>query len=128
MSQKDDHLNEQRNMVYYNQMLNEERKKKVSQKRKHRAKSFGSQKVDLKDHLFIPENWEFAAYTFYIIAVPYIVGAMFLFLTIAHASFENFKLLNTSAFPIVWAIGYEIVALVALIWIMGLYLQYEDDE
>ena len=128
MIQKNDNLNEQRNMVYYNQMLNAERKKKVSQKRKNRAKGFGSQKVDFKDHLFIPENWEFAAYTFYIVAVPYMVGAIFLFLTIAHASFENFKLLNTSAFPIVWAIGYEIVALVALIWIMGLYLQYEQDE
>jgi len=128
MSEKDDHLTEQRNMVYYNQILNEERKKKVSQKRKRKAKSFGAQKVDFRDHLFIPENWEFAAYTFYIVAVPYIVGAVFLFLTIARASFENFKLLDTSAFPIVWAIGYEIVALVALIWIMGLYLQYEEDE
>jgi len=119
---------EQRNMVYYNQILNAERKKKASLKRKHKARNFGAQKVDFKDHLYIPENWEFAAYTFYIVAVPYIVGAIFLFLTIARANFENFKLLNTSAFPIVWAIGYEIVAVVSLIWIMGLYLQYDPDE
>ncbi len=119
---------EQRNMVYYNQMLNAERKKKTRLKRKHKARSFGAQKVDFKDHLYIPENWEFAAYTFYIVAVPYIVGAIFLFLTVARANFENFKLLDTSAFPIVWAIGYEIVAIVSLIWIMGLYLQYDPDE
>jgi len=119
---------EQKNMVYYNRMLNAERKKKASQRRRHKAKSFGAQKIDFKEHLYIPENWEFAAYTFYIVAVPYIVGAIFLFLTVARANYENFKLLDTSAFPIVWAIGYEIVALVSLIWIMGLYLQYDPEE
>jgi hypothetical protein len=128
MNKENLRLNEQRNMIYYNQILNAERKKKISEQRKRKAKSFGSQKVDFKEHLFIPENWEFAAYTFYVISVPYIVGSLFLFLTIARASFENFKLLNTSAFPIVWAIGYEIVALVALVWILGLYLQYETSD
>jgi hypothetical protein len=128
MNKIEEQETEQRNMVYYNQILNAERKKKASLKRKHKARDFGAQKVDFKDHLYIPENWEFAAYTFYIVAVPYIVGAIFLFLTVARANFENFKLLNTSAFPIVWAIGYEIVAVVSLIWIMGLYLQYDPDE
>jgi hypothetical protein len=129
MSKNDDKLREQRNnMRYYNQLLNEERKKKISQKRKYRARGFSSQKVDFKDHLYIPENWEFMAYTFYIVVLPYIVGAIFLFFTIAGASFTNFKLLNTSSFLIVWAIGYEIVALVSLIWIMFLYLQYDGDE
>jgi hypothetical protein len=123
-----DNLEEKRNMVFYNQIINDQRRKALAQKHKERARSFGSQKVDFKEYLFIPQNWEFLAYIIYVVVIPYLVGLLFLFITIAGASFENFKLLDTSAFLIVWAIGYEIVAIVSLVWIMKLYLQYDTDE
>jgi hypothetical protein len=126
----EENLAKKRNMLYYNQLVMNERKAYVD---KHKKKispkaSFTSQKVDFKDFLFIPQNWEFAAYTFYIVAVPYLVGAIFLFFFVAGGSYENFKLLNMNAFVIIWMIGYEIVAVFSLIWILILYLQYDADE
>lgn len=118
-------LSQQRNMVYYNQILSEERKRKAKEQRNNKAHSFSSQHVDLRDFFYLPENWEFAAYSFYIVALPYLAGALFLFFAIAHGSFEHFKLLNISAFFIVWLIGYEIITVISLIWIFILYLKYE---
>ena len=120
--------NEQRNMYYYNQILNAERNKKATQSRKTKAKSFASKKVDFKDYIYVPEEWEGVAYTLYILLIPYIVGSIFLFLTIARGDAENYQMLDTSAFPIVWAIGYEIVAIVMLVWITIMFLQYDGEE
>jgi hypothetical protein len=126
----EDELTKKRNMLYYNQLVMNERKAQVSQKKKKTSKktSFASQKVEFKDFLFIPENWEFAAYTFYVVGVPYFVGAVFLFFFVAGGSYENFKLLNMNAFLIIWMIGYEIVAVFSLIWILILYLQYDSED
>lgn len=112
-------------MIYYNQMLRQERMKKAQALRKKQNNSFASKQVDFKEFLFVPQNFAAAAYLFYIVAVPYIAGALFLFLAVAGANFEHFKLLNLNAFPIVWLIGYEIVAVVALFWILMLYLKHE---
>ena len=119
---------EQRNMYYYNQILNAERNKKAAQTRKTKAKSFASKKVDFKDYIYVPEEWEGVAYTLYILIIPYVVGSAFLFLTIARGNVDSFQMLDTSAFLIVWAIGYEIVAIVMLIGITIMFLQYDGDE
>jgi len=125
----EDELTKRKNMLYYNQLAMHERKAQLSSAKRKRAKktSFASQKVEFGDFLYLPENWEFAAYTFYIVGVPYFVGALFLFFFVAGGSYENFKLLNLNAFMIVWMIGYEIVAIFSLIWILVLYLQHEDN-
>ena len=128
----EDELNQKRNMLYYNQLImNERRAKSMHEKKAKGAKkraSFGAQKVDFKDYLFVPDEWEFVAYTFYFVGIPYVVGAFFLFLFIAGGSWDNFQLLNLNAFPIVWLIGYEIVAICLLIWIMILYLTYDTED
>jgi len=126
----EDELTKKRNMLYYNQLVMNERKAK-SNHHKHTAKkrgSFASQEVSFKDFLYIPENWEGAFYVFYGVGVPYIAGAIFLFFFVAGGSYENFKLLNMNAFLIIWLIGYEIVAIFSLIWILILYLQYDNEE
>lgn len=117
-------------MLYYNQLVMNERKAKSQRDKKHKQKhqSFGSQEVNLRDFLYIPEEWAAAFYVFYGVGVPYIAGALFLFFFVAGGSYENFKLLNTNAFLIIWLIGYEIVAVLSLIWILILYLQYDSDE
>jgi len=126
----EDELTKKRNMLYYNQLIMTERREKAkkAKRAKKQKKSFASQEVSFKDFLYIPENWEFIFYTFYGIGIPYLTGAIFLFLFVANGSYENFKLLNMNAFLIIWLIGYEIVAVFALIWILILYIKYEPDE
>lgn len=118
--------NEQHNMIYYNQILRADKKKNSVKKRK--AKGFAKQEVNFKDYLYVPEGMEFIVYTVYFIAIPYIIGAVFLFFTVAGADFANFKLLDMAAFFIVWAIGYEIVATLMLIGILVMFLKYDEDE
>ena len=125
-----------RNMLYYDQLLKnhpksgqssrESSRKKAQQNRK--KVSFASKKVDIKDFFPAPEGWEFFAYSLYAIAIPYVLGAVFLFFAVAGASFSNFMLLNMSTFIVVWLIGYEIFAVIMLIWILKLYLEYDDQE
>ena len=121
MDEIDKKILENKNMFHYNQMIERDRKAKKSKRRKLRKKSnsFGSQKIDLKDYIYIPEGLEYLAYIFYIIGVPYIMGAIFLFFTVAGGDFSNFKLISLGAFFIVWAIGYEISATLVLIYIGG---------
>jgi cellulose synthase/poly-beta-1,6-N-acetylglucosamine synthase-like glycosyltransferase len=126
----EDGLTKKRNMLYYNQLVMNERKAKGSKKHKHAKKgqSFGSQEVSFGDFLYIPENWAGAFYVLYGVGIPYVAGAIFLFFFVAGGSYENFKLLNTNAFLVIWLIGYEIVAIFSLIWILILYLQYDSEE
>lgn len=95
-------------------------------KKKNKAKSFGSQEIKLDDIVFAPEGYEAPFFTLYFISIPYIVGAIFLFLFVAQADFDSFMMLNMTSFFIVWAIGYEIVGTIALLWIFILFLMYDD--
>jgi hypothetical protein len=99
-----------------------------ARKQVKKKKSFASKKVELKDFAPVPEGWEYFVYTFYAVVIPYGMGAIFLFFAVAGGSYENFMLLNMNAFPVVWLIGYEIVSVIMLCWILILYLQYEDEE
>ena len=101
--------------------------KKRSNRKKQKV-NFYNQKVDFKDFIYVPEEWAALVYAIYIVIIPYITGVIFLFLAIARGNYENFKLLNIQAFPIVWLIGYEMVAVVMLVWILVLYLKYDEDE
>jgi len=116
-------LIKQRNLYYYNQMIQNSTSAAITKK-----VSFGSQKVELRDFLFVPEQLEAVFYTLYGLFIPYVTGVIFLFFFVAGGSFENFKLLNMDAFLIIWLIGYEIVASLALMWIMILYLRYDSQE
>jgi len=129
--EKDDLSTRKCNMLYYDKLVMNERKAKLKKnlpKSKKKYQEFATQKVDFNDLLHIPENWAAAFYLLYGVGIPYIVGAIFLFFFIAGASYENFKLLNMSAFLIIWLIGYEIVAVFSLIWIFILYLRYDSQE
>lgn len=130
MDEIEEKLVENKNMFYYNQMIERDRKAQKSKRAKRRkhSNSFGSQKINLKDYIYIPEGIEYIAYFFYIVGVPYIVGAIFLFFTVAGGDFSNFELIRLDAFFIVWAIGYEISATLSLIYIVTLYLRYDSDE
>ena len=111
------------NDIYYNNLLLESRKRAEKRNRT----SFGSQKVELSDYLLSPKGYESVVYTFYFISIPYVLGALFLFVVIARLSFSNFMLLNFNSFFIVWAIGYEIIASILLIVIFMAFLKYNED-
>jgi len=114
---------DQYNMVYYNQLLRAD--KKVQSKRISRNTSFTSQKVEISDYLYTPDDWEGFFYTLYFTFIPYIAGATFLFFTVAGGDYGNFKLLDMSAFLIVWIIGYEIVATFLLAVIFIAFLRFK---
>jgi hypothetical protein len=118
--------NDQHNMIYYNQILRSDKKKQGTKKKK--STSFAKKEVDFKDYLYVPDGLEPLIYTIYFVFIPYVFGAIFLFFTIAGADFDNFKLLNMSAFFIVWAIGYEIVATLLLISILVMFLKHDEDS
>ncbi|MDA7817353.1 hypothetical protein N9A28_04130 [Sulfurimonas sp.] len=131
MKSSEDRKNHQTNLMYFNQMVEENEKRNKphnenAQTNKKARPSFGSQKVDFKDYLLAPEGYESVVYPIYFVLIPYIVGAIVLFFFVAGASLENFKLIEFNNFLIVWMIGYEIVGTMILIAILIAFLQYED--
>jgi len=97
---------------------------KNSRIKRHRAASFGEQEVDLNRYLISPAGLEGLMYTIYFLLIPYAAGALFLFFFIAHVSFEKFLQLDLASLFIVWAIGYELIAVVLLVIIFLSYLSY----
>lgn len=130
MKEINDKLVENKNMLYYNQMIERDRKNQSAKRGKARKNSntFGSQKINLKNYIFIPDGMEYLAYIFYIVCIPYITGAIFLFYTVAGGDFHNFELISLGSFFIVWAIGYEISATLTLIYIVYLFLTFDSDD
>lgn len=128
----DDDLERKRHMLYYNQLLQSDRRSKLkddkSRKKKKDKLSFGSQRVEFKDYVYAPDDYEWLAYLLYFVTIPYVTGAIFLFLFVAGGDYDNFMLLNLNSFFIVWAIGYEIVAVFLLFWIFIMFLQYDDED
>jgi hypothetical protein len=88
------------------------------------VESFGSKTINISDYILSPEGWENMMFLFYFLSFPYLVGALFLFLFIAHASVTNFFTLDFTAFFIVWAIGYEVIAVLLLFSIFLSYVKY----
>lgn len=96
---------------------------RINQERKKRE-SFGSQEIDINKYVLSPEGWESFALVLYIILIPYIVGVLFLFVFIAQVAFDKFLLLDVSSMFIVWAIGYEVIAILLLFLIFLAFLSY----
>ena len=84
------------------------------------SNSFTQQNVDLTDTpLFFPQGFEKIFLGIYFIVLPYIAGLLFLYFYIAEGKTEMFLSLNDdSSFILTWAIGYEIIAGLALLYIV----------
>jgi len=107
MSQNENLIN---NQMYYNQI-------KKTHRKKRKTKSFGS-----KDIILDPQRYKTIFLFIYFLIIPYLAGVVFLFFFIAGADYNNFMLLNMTSVFIVWAIGYEIVATIALLVIYIMFL------
>jgi len=121
MNHDKDLNNRRNNQTYYNKMRN-------AQRRKRNRKSFASKEVNIKDMVFAPEGYEGIFFFAYFLIIPYLAGSIFLFLFVAGGNYDSFMLLNMTAVFIVWAIGYEIVATIALSIIFIMFLFYDDDS
>jgi len=84
------------------------------------SKSFAQQEVDLSSTpLFFPEGFEKIFLGVYVVVLPYIAGLLFLFFYIAEGKTEQFLSMNNdSSFILTWAIGYEIIAVLAILYII----------
>lgn len=87
---------------------------------KNKEDSFAKQKVTFDDTpLFFPEGFEKIFLAIYFITLPYIAGLLFLFFYVADGKKELFLALNDdSSFFLTWAIGYEIIAGLIILWII----------
>ncbi len=85
-----------------------------------KANSFSKQEVDLTETpLFFPEGLEKVFVAIYFVVLPYIAGLLFLFLYVAESKAELFLSLNDeSSFILTWAIGYEIIATLLILFII----------
>ena len=69
--------------------------------------------------LFFPAGFEKIFLAVYFVSLPYILGLIFLFFYIAEGDFDIFVAVNKdSPFLMTWAIGYEMLALMIILWII----------
>jgi len=82
--------------------------------------SFAKQEVKLQDTpLFFPEGFENIFLAIYFVSLPYVLGLLFLFFYIADGKFDVFVSVNKeSPFIMTWAMGYEILATLIILWIV----------
>jgi len=85
-----------------------------------KSPSFTQQEVDLTETpLFFPPGLEKVFLGVYFVLLPYIAGLLFLFVYVAEWKTELFLSLNDeSSFILTWAIGYEIIATLVLLYII----------
>ena len=72
---------------------------------------------------FLPDGNEDITIVTLFTILPYIAGVIFSFFVIAGGSIT--KLISLSkyhSFPLLWAIGYEILAFLALVWIVKIFI------
>jgi len=94
------------------------------------SKKFSQEKVYLsKTPLFFPEGFEKIFLTIYFISLPYIAGLLFLFFYVAEGRPKVFFSLNEeSAFILTWAIGYEIIASLVILYIIKMALFFANES
>jgi hypothetical protein len=84
------------------------------------SNSFAQQNVNLsKTPLFFPLGLEKVFLAIYFVTLPYIFGLVFLFFYVAKGQIELFLAVNqNSSFILTWAIGYEILAVLIILYII----------
>lgn len=100
----------------------QEKNKKVRREKE----AFLHREFDYRDYIFAPEGYEGIMLFFYIMTIPYLVALSFLFVFIAKSSYQLFLEFNLASFLVIWAIGYEICAVLAII--IFFYSWFSDDS
>lgn len=92
--------------------------------------NFTQQNVDLaQTPLFFPEGFEQIFIFIYFISLPYIAGLFFLFIYVAEGSIDLFLSLNDNhSFILTWAIGYQIIATLILLYILKMAISFANEN
>lgn len=87
---------------------------------KNKEETFSQKEITFDDTpLLFPPGMEKIFLVLYFISLPYIAGLMFLFFYVGEGETELFLSLNEdSSFILTWAIGYEILATIVLLFII----------
>ena len=95
-----------------------------------KSNGFGEQEVDLTETpLFFPQGFEKIFLALYFILLPYIAGLLFLFFYVAGGKVELFLSLNDeSSFILTWAIGYEMLATLILLFIVKIAISFSIEN
>ena len=91
---------------------NKERREKFLKKNNGESEAFLSQPVEL------PESVNNVLGLGIFALLPYIIGAMFIFLIIAQANIETYRNTEMNSFLLAWTIGYELIAAIILLAIL----------
>ncbi|SFV49922.1 hypothetical protein MNB_SV-6-922 [hydrothermal vent metagenome] len=99
------------------------RKKKTKKSELDEDTSFMSRDVNIMDTVFFPDGLEHIMLAVYFVSIPYVVGTLFIFFYIGKGDYNIFlSLSDDNSFLITWAIGYEVVAVILLLWIAKMAL------
>jgi len=93
---------------------------------RNKSSNFSEQNVDLaKTPLFFPAGFEKIFMGIYFISLPYLTGLLFQFFYIADAKVELYLSLSENAsFLFAWAIGYEILATITILYIIKMAISF----
>lgn len=92
--------------------------------RRQNEDDFFNQSLDYRNFVFSPEGYEGIVIAVYIAVIPYLAGLLFLYLFVAKASYEYFLIFNLASYAIIWAIGYEVCAVLLLVGIFLMWLKH----
>jgi hypothetical protein len=101
-----------------------EHRKGQQRGRPQSEEGFFDRSFDYRSFAFLPEGYEKAMIAFYSITLPYLAGVSFLFLFIARAKMEYFFEFSLTSFFVIWAIGYEVCAVLMMVGILLWWLKY----
>jgi hypothetical protein len=92
-----------------------------NRKKKKEKVGFLEQDVDLASSILFPDGYEFIMLAIYFVTIPYVAGLIFIFFYIGKGETDLFlSLSEKNSFLITWAIGYEVVASIIILWIIKL--------
>lgn len=98
------------------------------QRHRVQEEDFLNQSVDYRKFVFAPEGYEGIVFFLYLLTLPYLIGLGFLFLFVARASYEYFLEFNLTSYFVIWAIGYEVTAVLLLVIIFLAWMNHYNNR
>ncbi len=102
--------------------------KAQSQEKQTQNHSFLHQRLELNELIHLPEGIGNFIFFVAFILIPYIVGVLFIFVTIAGIDLQIFKGINIQEYTIYWAIGYEVIAFFLLMLIFKSAIEFKRNR
>jgi len=110
------------------QKIGKQYSKESIARREEHEEGFLGQEIDYRKFIFAPEGYEGFMISLYLLTLPYLVGLSFLFLFIARSSYEYFLEFNLTSYFVIWAIGYEVSAVLLMGIIILAWLNYHRNR